>query len=180
MHTRTPEAIKVFDKILETTPDFPKVWYAFTQIYASRAFQDKAKNDDYTRRYVNRCALSNSAAGPMLRLEKPDNLEAFVKAFRERIAGKPESEVAELQSILWKLEFRLAPLSEHPKVRERVAQDLKFLAGLDPDKYRMLISGLESGASSLTPQLLRGCVERQWAVPQVGRIYRNAPAFVHK
>lgn len=145
MHTRTPEAIKVFDKILETTPEFPKIWYAFTQIYASRAFQDKGKNEDYTRRYVNRCASSNSAAGLMLRLDKPDNLDAFVKAFRERIAGKPQSEVAELHSILWKLEFRLAPIAEHPKVREHVAQDLKFLAGLDPDKYRMLNYVLREG-----------------------------------
>lgn len=141
----THKALDLFNSILAKTPDSPNVLYCLTQIYRSRVFRDQAKHDVLVRRYLNRCPNSDAGAALALFAEDAGDIGTFVRDLRKRLEGKPQSEIAELHSILWKLEFRITPAAQHDAIRRRIAEDLKFLARLDPDKYTMLNQVLREG-----------------------------------
>jgi thiol-disulfide isomerase/thioredoxin len=157
------KALELFKKMLEKTPDSPNVLYCLTQIYRSRVFRDQTRHDELVRRYLNRCPDSDAGAALALFAEDPGDISTFVRDLRKRLEGKPQSEIAELHSALWKLEFRITPLVQHEAIRRRIAEDLKFLATLDPDKYTMLtqvlgegyrLTGNQEAAAKLSKELL--------------------------
>jgi thiol-disulfide isomerase/thioredoxin len=145
MGTETPKTIEILTGLIETTPSFPLPWFTMANIHQSPNFRDAEKMRTYAEGFLERCPDSNTAAFLANRLDKSDKLVAYTKALRERIAGKAEEETVPLYRSLWTLEFKVTPLAEHAQVRQRVEEDLKFLDGLDREKYKTLSYILQEG-----------------------------------
>jgi thiol-disulfide isomerase/thioredoxin len=79
-----------------------------------------------------------------MRLDNSEKLAVFAKALRDRIAGKADEESIPQYRALWALEFK-APIPEHPKLRSRIEEDLKFLESLDRDRHKSLTYILQEG-----------------------------------
>ncbi len=141
----TPTTIRMLTGLIEKAPAFPFSWWLLAQIHGYPNFNDRARMATYAEGFLERCPHAAEAAHLAARLERSDRLAAYTKALRARIEGKADEATLLLYRTLWALEFKVTPLPGHPEVRQRVERDLRFLGGLDKDKFKMLSMLLQEG-----------------------------------
>jgi hypothetical protein len=100
-------------------------------------FYDQAKQRTYLEGFLKRCpdTLEPRVASMALQLDRSDTLIAYAKALRERIAGRADTQTLNLYSNLWQLESKTTPGADRSQSRRQVEEDLKFLEGLDKNKF---------------------------------------------
>lgn len=125
---------KLYEKALAIAPDFPWAHRGLVVVEANKrdhASRDQALMKREIERFMTLCPaqvgatlqLANAIEDPAFWQEHLAGLRAAVQAVRphEQMQAYPR---------LWSLEFRLAPLAQHPQLRAQVASDLKAIEGL--------------------------------------------------
>lgn len=141
----TRKAITILTSTASSVPSFPWSFADLENIYSSPNFRDSGKRNENGETFIRLCPDASEGATIATRLDKSDTVVAFAQALRQRIAGKADPDTLFLYRTLWTLEFKLTPLSEHGPLRERVAEDLRFLSTLDSQEFKSLKSVLGEG-----------------------------------
>src|SRR5437867_9513627 len=77
---------------------------------------------------------------------------------RALLQDKTDAASVSLYPTLWGIEFRVRPTTEHQELRRQVAEDLRRLRGLDPDRLKLHANVLVEGY-----KLTEDTENRQWA-----------------
>jgi thiol-disulfide isomerase/thioredoxin len=121
----TPEALRLFQTILEKDPAYPWVHLTRLEIYRSNLFRDLSKLRASFTAFLEVCPES---VEPYRYLRHVEDKELAVKAagrLRALLAKTNDPEDLALFSDLWSAEFRVNPPSEHDRLRKQVIQDLQ-------------------------------------------------------
>lgn len=133
---------EVFAAAVEADPEFP--WGHVGLVSVALADQEAEAEERAERatphlaRFLELCpdrlyeALSYSRG-----IDDPDFWGDRLPGFRDRIRAAPAEHLRALAR-LWELEFRLSELSEHPSVRERIAEDLAAVEALGSEERETL------------------------------------------
>jgi thiol-disulfide isomerase/thioredoxin len=140
IHTDTRKSIKIFEEIVQQTPDFPLPLMTLGILYGYPDFLNQAKQRTYTESFLARCPNTPEprVASIALQLERSDILLTYIRALRERISGKADERYFQLYNNLWRLESKYALPAEQGDRNKQIKDDLKFLEGLDKNTYRSL------------------------------------------
>lgn len=129
----TPQAFRLEDQAIVSNPSYAPAYLELMDIYSSSGkFTDKAKAADYLEKYYQLCPSSaDSWATFRLKQLGSNDLKAQVaKNLRARLAMITDPHTLRSYSDVWSLEFSTLPITEHPKERQRVAEDLSRLQRL--------------------------------------------------
>jgi thiol-disulfide isomerase/thioredoxin len=142
---------KFYEKALAIAPDFPWAHRGLVVVEANkgdRANRDQALMKREIERFMTLCPAQ---VGATLQLAGAIEDVAFwqqhLAGLRATVQTVRSHEQMQAYPRLWSLEFRLAPLAQHPQLRAKVASDLKAIEGLhlvdDPGWWRARSQGLE-------------------------------------
>jgi thiol-disulfide isomerase/thioredoxin len=151
----TPEAIRLLESAKAKAPGFAWPDLYLATIYASGKRADPAKNKENIEAFFALCPASADRRAQWLLNKVPSLQPKVAIALRARLATETNPKRLPAYSILWGLEFRNHPPSEHYALRAQVALDLKRLESLNPhgnaEWQTFLLSGYkQSGASKET------------------------------
>ena len=149
-----PEAIRKFQQARTLAPDFPWPYLGLAGLYGRGKTRDPKALSDNVAAFFNLCPSSTDAeAQRWLAAEgNQDRIAKVAAAIRARLRDETDPVVLQSYQILWGLEFRALPPTEHEALRRRVAEDLERLDKLvpapDAEFQAFLIGGYkQSGAS---------------------------------
>ncbi len=149
--TNTPRAIELLNKARELSPRFPWAAIVLADIYRSGKFKDKNKARTNSTAYAESCGgyVRPRAVRLLVRFTDAQTQATVARQLRARLEADSSPEVSDYE-MLWSLEFRSHPPTEHPAIRERVARDVNRLFTLKPDERSfstLLVGFKQSGAS---------------------------------
>ncbi len=168
---RTPDAVSELEKVLERSPDFPWAHLELAEIYLTRSLYDQQKAQAHLQSFMTLCPSSLMGYESVRRIENGDFLQACTSKLQTLIGERTDWEVFPYYPILWALEFRVSPTSEHDQIRKRVAQDLQRLRSLDQAGDWEWLQTLREGY-----RLLGDKAAEQWVVEQQNARWKAAPA----
>jgi thiol-disulfide isomerase/thioredoxin len=151
----TPEAIRLLEAAKAKAPNFAWPSLQLANLYFSGKRADKDKVAANLEAFFTVCPASASRRAHFL-LNKDQPLQPKV-AVTMRASLEKETDPKRLSDygVLWGLEFRNRPPSEHDALRAQVAEDLKRLESLNPKgdaKWQAFLNSgyKQSGASKET------------------------------
>jgi thiol-disulfide isomerase/thioredoxin len=151
----TPRAIELLDSAKAKAPTFalPHLYLAATYAKGKRA--DKAKTKENIDAFFALCPASTDGYAQFLLAKDPSLEPKVAVALRAHLAKETNPLRLQSYTLLWGLEFRTHPPSEHDAVRAQVAADLKRLESLNPHgnaewETHLLTGYKQSGASKET------------------------------
>lgn len=153
LHTDTPEAIRLLERVRSGAPQFPWAAIDLSGVYRSEKFADKQKAAADAEVFWTACPASRDHMAE-LALGKDPTLQVQVAvALRARLEKATDPATLEEYQFLWRLEFRAHPAPEHDALRRQVALDVKRVetrnAKPDAAWAAFLIGGYkQSGASA--------------------------------
>ncbi|HLY40181.1 MAG TPA: redoxin domain-containing protein [Terracidiphilus sp.] len=128
----TPQAISLLDAARAKAPDFPWPSLYLASIYGSGKRADPAKTKQNLETFLATCPSSTDDTVQWLLNKDVPAQSKVATALRARLATETDPKRLQAYSILWGLEFRTHPPSEHDAIRAQVALDLKRLEILNP------------------------------------------------
>jgi thiol-disulfide isomerase/thioredoxin len=133
----TAKTIEILTSLTQGTSTLPFAWRTLANLHGYPNFYDQAKQRTYLEGFLKRCpdTIDPWVASMALQLDRSDALITYTKALRERIAGGADTQTLSLYSNLWQLESKTTPGADQPQFRKQVEEDLKFLEGLDKNKF---------------------------------------------
>jgi thiol-disulfide isomerase/thioredoxin/tetratricopeptide (TPR) repeat protein len=156
----TPEAIQTLERAVKLDPGFGWNYLTLAYLYGRGKFQDKPKAAANMAAYFKACPqnVESFSISMLNQYGTPETIAAAAKSIRQRLETETDPKGLQSFSDLWGLEFKMTPVAEHPKLRARVAADLKRLEALNPkpdaDWLLFLIGGLkQSGGQKEVPAL---------------------------
>ena len=147
INRETSKTVEILTSVTQKTPLFPTAWMTLAILHGYPNFYDRAKQRTYLEGFLKRCpdTLEPRVLYLALQLDRSDTLVAYTKALRERIARRADTQTLSRYSYLWQLESKTTPGADQPQFRRQVEEDLKFLEGLDKNKFPMVGSILAQG-----------------------------------
>jgi thiol-disulfide isomerase/thioredoxin len=141
----TPSAIKSLEQVIARAPKLPWTYFAFTRIYSSAAFHDKAKVAEYLRAYRQVCPANLDAFEQLNMIEDEHALRELAGALRAQLKNTADPRNLRYYPTLWAAELRLAPPSELERAQTAVAEDLKRIEPLSQDNDLAVLNVLSDG-----------------------------------
>lgn len=145
---QTPEAIRLLESVLADNPDFAIAHRTLMQIWTYPRFQNGAKEKSSRLAFLAVCPDSTMSLAGATRLKDGPEVQQYAARMRSLFDANPTSEdLLNLYPSLWSLEFNVTPVLDHPKVRERVAKDMKVLTSLkgrERELNNVLIAGYKT------------------------------------
>jgi thiol-disulfide isomerase/thioredoxin len=148
----TPRSIDLLTKV-----NHPVAALKLAEIHQSGKFEDLGKFGTYFAAYAGACAeyITPPAARMIGRLDDNQTWAGTIsKRLRARLEAQtsPPGDPSEYE-LLWSLEFRSRPPSEHPEQRRQVTRDLEQRLLLStrnhhPRTYSSLLAGLKQSSAS--------------------------------
>jgi hypothetical protein len=116
-------------------------------IYRSPAWSDFEEVHVYWEGYVDRWPHSTDGGAALvaLQLEKSDRLAAFARNLRQQFAWCADARSISMFRALWPLKAKIALSEDLRLLRQRVAEDVQFLEGLDTRTFPRLAPVLAEG-----------------------------------
>ena len=129
----TPQAMRFLEQSIASNPDYAPAYSELSGYYAgSGKYIDKAKAATYLQKFYQLCPSSRDYWG-MFYLKKSESSELkaeVARSLRQRLATSTDPYLLRTYSDVWSLEFSNLAVTEHPKERQRVADDLSHLQKL--------------------------------------------------
>jgi Tfp pilus assembly protein PilF len=129
----TPQALHFMDQALAPDPGYAPAYVALTGLYNnSGKFTDKSKAATYLQKYYRLCPSSRDgyAMFYLKQLGSNELKSEVAKNLRQRLAAITDAHALRSYSDIWSLEFSTLPVTDHPKERQRIADDLNHLQQL--------------------------------------------------
>jgi thiol-disulfide isomerase/thioredoxin len=147
INRETSKSVEILTSVTRKMPSFPTAWITLAILHGYPNFYDQAKQRTYLEGFLKRCpeTLDSRVASMALQLNSSDTLAAYIKALRERIAGRADQRTLHLYLPLWQLEAKTMRGAEQAQFQRQVEEDLKFLEGLHKSKFGVASSLLARG-----------------------------------
>jgi thiol-disulfide isomerase/thioredoxin len=142
--SNTPEAVRLFDKILTREPNYQPPRLKLLEIYSTPAFRDNAKLVANADAFWKVCPDSLSPYAYIKGVSDAAFNARAAARLRKLLEGRTDYEALGLYGTLWSMEFKTVPLSEQEPVRERVRKDAEFLKSVhvSMDRSNVAVSTL--------------------------------------
>ncbi|HLY17379.1 MAG TPA: TlpA disulfide reductase family protein [Bryobacteraceae bacterium] len=155
----TPLSIKLLEQARAKAPDFPWPALELARIYSPGAKgMDKKKASDEAAAFFAACPSSTDqdAQWRLTRAGTPELTARVAAALRARLAGETDPQRLQDYEILWGLEFRTHPPTEHNALRKQVAADVKRLQTANPKPDAAWLVFLKNGykQSGASPEVV--------------------------
>ena len=154
------ERDEAFAAAVDADPDFPLGRLAMVGVELARGEVGKDAAEAHLARFIELCPhrpreilLFGSSAGSSAFWEE------HLPPVRRQLEEDPAGHATAFTS-LWALEFRLADVTEHDAVRERVARDVERLAALE-ERPRTVLAALKEGYELSGQPEAAAAVERE-------------------
>lgn len=141
----TPEAIAELRRAVSADPKLPWTYLALADIYDSPNFRDDQAGEAAVAQFRKLCPDAVEGFRRLDRIKDPQELAARAAELRALLESRPGAGGGKYWSPLWAAEFRAAPDSAYPKLRQRVAADLRRLEALPDHESRTMRSALLDG-----------------------------------
>jgi len=152
----TAESVRQLERAKELDP---KLYYPYVSLSSilsrSAKFKNEAKAAENMAKYFELCP-TGFEVNPLyilLRAGTPELQAQVAHNLRQALEAETAPRKLLFYERLWRLEFRVRPMSEHAELRKQIAVDLQRLEKLtpkpaSPEWYEMLISGHKQAGSS--------------------------------
>jgi len=177
--TNTKEAESLLQKAVQSSPDFARAYLGLMEVYDVRSTRDKAKSEENLKRYMTMCPDSLVAYSYLQQVGDKEFVRKSTQHLRELLEKSAEPEDIASYQTLWRLEFSLSPVTEHDKVRTRVAEDLKRLRALNLTNNRQWFQTLGDGYKKANDKEGAGWVDEQ-TVTNFPRSFATAQIVIGK
>ncbi len=121
----TRQAIAVLNRAAESAPGLPWTYEALAEIYTSRVFHDEARSLDAMRTFRRLCPGELRAYQFIDKIQDPAEAADWAAALRTLLKATRNARNGRLWIALWAAEFRAAPAADYPRLRERIAADVR-------------------------------------------------------
>ena len=140
---QTKEMIEILNKLGRQSPDFPWTHMQLADIYTYGVFRDPAKSNEQLKQWVAKCPATLHGSTQIVRSGDKDLMTAAAQRLRPRLEKSTNVDELGYWNDLWTLEFKLKPVTEHPQVRNQIADDLKRIREMSQSKQQLeaLIEG---------------------------------------
>ena len=151
----TPESLRLLQASIAKAPNFPWPYKELAGDYFSGKIAEPAKVKENIEAFFAICPSSTDNYAQWLLAKDPALQPKVAVALRARLEKETDPKRLRDYEILWGLEFRVRPPTEHDALRAQVTQDLKRLESLNPqgdsEWEAFLINGYkQSGGSQET------------------------------
>ncbi len=126
--TKTPEAIALFDQVLEKDARFAPAHLSLVEIYRAPNFRDNGKARDHLAAWMTLCPEGLEGFHFLERWETSDFLREQVVRMRTLLETRHDRDAMAYYRTLWRLEFQASPANQYPRVKEKVRADLARMA----------------------------------------------------
>jgi len=141
----TPQAIRLFDEVLEKQPSFNLPHLDFVTIYTSPNFLDKPKAITHEKSFLAACPTALQGYGSLRQIDDKDLIAQSTPKLRETLQSRTDSDALRAYSTLWSLEFKAKPASDYDALRRQVAADVARIRGLNRQDLVEWWSALQDG-----------------------------------
>ena len=145
----TKEAEALLQKAVQKAPGLARAYLGLMEVYESRSMRDKVKAEENLKRYMAMCTDSLVSYNYVQQMSDKDYVRKSAQRLREMLEKSDDSQDITNYSTLWRLEFTLSPVTEHDKVRARMAEDLKRLRAMNLTNNRQWFQTLSDGYSKV-------------------------------
>ncbi len=145
MGRQTPESTRILTKLTSDHPQFHMPYALLATIYMYPAFREEAKQASAAEAYASGCPEDLGGYSRLSRLPVSPFLKEATARLRKLLSGRTDSEALGGWPILWRLEFKVTPVPEHPQLRAQVGRDLAALKSVDPEKHKSISYALREG-----------------------------------
>ncbi|HUO15349.1 MAG TPA: TlpA disulfide reductase family protein [Verrucomicrobiae bacterium] len=163
----TPESLRLLQASIAKAPNFPWPYKELAGDYFSGKIADPAKVRENIEAFFAICPASTDSYAQWLLAKDPALQPKVAVALRARLEKEMDPKRLRDYEILWGLEFRVRPPTEHDALRAQVTKDLKRLESLNPhgdsEWQAFLINGYkQSGASQETITAMQDTLLREY------------------
>lgn len=163
----TPESLRLLQASIAKAPNFPWPYKELAGDYFRGKIADPAKVKENIEAFFAICSASTDNSAQWLLAKDPALQPKVAVALRALLEKETESKRLRNYEVLWGLEFRIHPPTEHDTLRAQVKQDLKRLESLNPhgdsEWQTFLIHGYkQSGASQETITAMQDTLLREY------------------
>lgn len=144
----TPQAFRLTEQALAADPNYAPAYVELAGMYRNLGkFADKSKAATYLEKYYQLCpsGLDSEAMFYLKQLGSSELKAQVAKNLRQRLATVTDPSVLRSYSNVWSLEFSTVPIAEHPKERQRIADDLNRLNQLSVQATAEWLDVLKDG-----------------------------------
>jgi thiol-disulfide isomerase/thioredoxin/tetratricopeptide (TPR) repeat protein len=142
------QAISLFEKLTEQSPDFPWGHLQLAQLYRYQNFQDATKAKEHVKAWMAKCPDVTDSLSLISRSGDKEMMATTVKGLRTRLESSTRPSDLALWEYLWSMEFKLAPVPEHPQLRQKITDDMKRLRDRYPNS-KDLVTALQAGYTQI-------------------------------
>ena len=162
---RTKEAIQLLNKLAHDSPDFPWTHLQLAEIYAYPNFRDAVKSKEQLKLWVTKCPGTMNAVAMISRGGDKEMMAAAAQSLRSRLESSTDIDDLQNWGILWTLEFKLKPVTEHAEVRKQLADDLKRIR-VNNQTTKQQLAALREGYKQVGDK-----TSQRWAEDEVIRVF---------
>jgi thiol-disulfide isomerase/thioredoxin/tetratricopeptide (TPR) repeat protein len=164
--TDTKEALALLDQVLARSPGFASAHLRKAEVHSAPNFRDPDRVREHLKAFLELCPTSIQGYVHLRQLgpAEADFVAEGTRRLRALLQDRTDPESIRAYQTLWALEFRTRPPADHPELRKQVAEDLKRLRALDPERYKEIAPVFVEGY-----KLTEDAESRKWAEDLIGR-----------
>jgi thiol-disulfide isomerase/thioredoxin len=145
--TDTPKAIELLKQVEVADPNFAWTYLDFAEIYLRGRFSDSRQVRNELDKFFELCPNTWDWSAWRLLVENASTEMAtrYGGSLRARLITETDREHLRYWKTVWNLEFKAAPVPEHPEVRKRIAADMVRLEHIPGEPDAKWLSFLKTG-----------------------------------
>lgn len=140
----TKQAISQLEKLVQQAPGFPWSNLLLAEIYTYPNFRDAARAKSYLRQWMAMCPSSMEAFWLFSRVADQSTMSETAQRLRLKLERSNDPDELRYWNDLWTIEFKLRPVSEHPLMRQQIAEDVKRIRAKQLNSKEWLLA-LQAG-----------------------------------
>jgi hypothetical protein len=148
----TPQAIKLFESALAKDPQFPWPHYSLARIYSVPNFVNRDQATLHLSAFLKLCPESLEGYSQLARSDDKEMLREGAVKLRALLQSRSDPDAVGAYSTLWRLEFKVHPLTEYGQVRKQIGEDLQRLRALNLQDKPQWYEALEAGYNLVNDQ----------------------------
>jgi len=160
---RTPEAIALFEAVVEKHPRFPWPRLPLVEAYTWAHFSNREKAASHIKAFFDLCPATLEGYGHLERLDDPGLLAEAAGRLRLLLQTRRDEQALDLYPTLWSLEFKSRPAAERAQASAATAADLKRIRALGLRSMKQWYTALLQGYRLLDDQKMIESTEKSRA-----------------
>lgn len=163
----TKEALTQLEAQAQRAPEFPWSHLLLASIYGYPNFRDNAKANAHLKQFLTKCPSSLDGLITISRGSDKELMAETAQKLRKQLETDATDENIGHWDLLWSLEFKLKPASEHAQLRQQIAEDVKRLRAKNlntTDWFLLLQNGYKQTGDK---------ENQRWAEDEMVRLFPN-------